>query len=140
MLSTQIQAPLRTRGTTKPAAVGPSFVRAPGTLMISSNHVPCRRAEMYWLLREALDPTNPDPIALPNDQELLGDLTAVRYKVVTLGQSTALQMRSKDEVREALGRSPDKGDAVAMTFVSGIPKPNAWRDDYQEPEAPDWRM
>jgi len=98
-----------------------------------------RRAEMYWLLREALDPTNPDPIALPNDQELLGDLTAVRYKVVTLGQSTALQMRSKDEVREALGRSPDKGDAVAMTFVSGIPKPNAWRDDYQEPEAPDWR-
>lgn len=99
-----------------------------------------RRAEMYWLLREALDPTNPDPIALPNDQELLGDLTAVRYKVVTLGQSTALQMRSKDEVREALGRSPDKGDAVAMTFVSGIPKPNAWRDDYIEPEAPDWRM
>jgi len=99
-----------------------------------------RRAEMYWLLREALDPTNPDPIALPNDQELLGDLTAVRYKVVTLGQSTALQMRSKDEVREALGRSPDKGDAVAMTFVSGIPKPNAWRDDYQEPDAPDWRM
>lgn len=99
-----------------------------------------RRAEMYWLLREALDPTNQDPIALPNDQELLGDLTAVRYKVVTLGQSTALQMRSKDEVREALGRSPDKGDAVAMTFVSGIPKPNAWRDDYQEPEAPDWRM
>ena len=99
-----------------------------------------RRAEMYWLLREALDPTNPDPIALPNDQELLGDLTAVRYKVVTLGQSTALQMRSKDEVREALGRSPDKGDAVAMTFVSGIPKPNAWRDDYTEPDAPDWRL
>ena len=99
-----------------------------------------RRAEMYWLLREALDPTNPDPIALPNDQELLGDLTAVRYKVVTLGQATALQMRSKDEVREALGRSPDKGDAVAMTFVAGIPKPNTQRnDDYQEPEAPDWR-
>ena len=99
-----------------------------------------RRAEMYWRLREALDPTNPDPIALPNDQELLGDLTAVRYKVVTLGQSTALQMRSKDEVREALGRSPDKGDAVAMTFVAGIPKPNTQRDDdYQEPEAPDWR-
>lgn len=99
-----------------------------------------RRAEMYWRLREALDPTNPDPIALPNDQELLGDLTAVRYKVVTLGQATALQMRSKDEVREALGRSPDKGDAVAMTFVAGIPKPNTRRDDdYQEPEAPDWR-
>lgn len=98
-----------------------------------------RRAEMYWLLREALDPTSPDPIALPNDQELLGDLTAVRYKVVTLGQATALQMRSKDEIREALGRSPDKGDAVAMTFVNGIPTPNTSRNDYEPPEPPDWR-
>lgn len=98
-----------------------------------------RRAEMYWRLREALDPTNPDPIALPNDQELLGDLTAVRYKVVTMGQATALQMRSKDEIREALGRSPDKGDAVAMTFVAGIPKPNTRRYDYEEPPPPDWR-
>lgn len=98
-----------------------------------------RRAEMYWLLREALDPTNPDPIALPNDQELLGDLTAVRYKVVTMGKFTAIQMRSKDEIREALGRSPDKGDAVAMTFVDGIPAPNTVRYDYEEPEAPDWR-
>lgn len=99
-----------------------------------------RRAEMYWLLREALDPTNPDPIALPSDQELLGDLTAVRYKVVTMGKFTAIQMRSKDEIREALGRSPDKGDAVAMTFVDGIPAPNTARYDYDEPpEPPDWR-
>jgi len=99
-----------------------------------------RRAEMYWLLREALDPTNQDPIALPNDQELLGDLTAVRYKVVTMGKFTAIQMRSKDEIREALGRSPDKGDAVAMTFVDGIPAPNTARYDYDEPlEPPDWR-
>ena len=100
-----------------------------------------RRAEMYWRLREALDPTNPDPIALPNDQELLGDLTAVRYKVVTLGQATALQMRSKDEIREALGRSPDKGDAVAMTFISGIHAPNSQRNkDYDPPPPPDWRL
>lgn len=98
-----------------------------------------RRAEMYWRLREALDPTNPDPIALPPDSELLGDLTAVRYKVVTMGQQAAIQMRDKDEVRKALGRSPDKGDAVAMTFVSGIPAPNKTRNHYQEAPAPDWR-
>ena len=99
-----------------------------------------RRAEMYWLLREALDPTNPDPIALPPDTELLADLTAVRYKIVTMGKVAAIQMRSKDEIREALGRSPDKGDSVAMTFVQGIPAPRVRRDDYEEPEAPDWRM
>ena len=92
------------------------------------------RAEMYWLMREALDPTAPDPIALPPDPELLADLTAVRYKVVPLGEKTAILMRSKDEIREALGRSPDKGDAVAMTFVRGAPtakeakKEKSWRE------------
>ena len=98
-----------------------------------------RRAEMYWRLREALDPTNPDPIALPQDQELLGDLTAVRYKIVTLGSATALQMRSKDEIRDMLGRSPDKGDAVAMTFVYGVHAPNTQADEFEPQEAPDWR-
>lgn len=98
-----------------------------------------RRAEMYWLLREALDPTAPEPIALPPDPELLGDLTALRYKVVTMGKATALQMLSKDEVRETLGRSPDKGDAIAMTFVTGIPLPESQRQSYQEQPPPDWR-
>lgn len=99
-----------------------------------------KRAEMYWLMREALDPTSPDPIALPPDQELLGDLCSVRYKVVTMGKVAAIQIRDKDEIREALGRSPDKGDAVAMTFVTGIPAPNALRTDYAPPPPPDWRM
>lgn len=99
-----------------------------------------RRAEMYWRLREALDPTATDPIALPPDPELLGDLCAVRYKVVTMGKLAALQMLSKDDIREMLGRSPDKGDAVAMTFVDGVPEPGANRNAYEEPEAPDWRM
>lgn len=80
-----------------------------------------KRAEMYWRLREALDPVAENPISLPPDQELLGDLSAVRYKVVQMGSAAGIQIRSKDEIREALGRSPDKGDAVAMTFVSGIP-------------------
>lgn len=80
-----------------------------------------RRAEMYWRMREALDPTNPDPISLPPDSELLGDICAARYKVVQMGQFAGIQIRDKDEIREALGRSPDKGDAVAMTFIDGIP-------------------
>mgnify|MGYP003516160967 CR=1 FL=1 len=46
------------------------------------------------------------------------------------------------QVRELLGRSPDKGDSVAMTFVTGIPEPGsatkADRDD--EEDAADWRM
>lgn len=97
-------------------------------------HFRNKRAEMYWRLREALDPTNPNPIALPPDSELLGDLTAPRYKVVTMGKGAAIQISSKDDIRDVLGRSPDKGDSIAMTFVADLPRPRAkpqersWRD------------
>lgn len=101
-----------------------------------------KRAEAYWKLREALDPTNEDPIALPPDQELLADLCAVRYKVVSLGQMAAIQMREKDEVRELLGRSPDKGDSVALTFVSGIPLPGSAnkQNNDEDRDQEDWRL
>ncbi len=86
-------------------------------------HFRNKRAEMYWRLREALDPHGPVPIALPPDPELEGDLAAPRFKVVTMGKGTAIQINSKDEIRELLGRSPDKGDSVAMTFVDDLPAP-----------------
>jgi hypothetical protein len=98
-----------------------------------------KRAEMYWLLREALDPTAPDPIALPPDDELLADLCAVRYKVVQLGRFAAILIRDKDEIREVLGRSPDKGDSVAQTFLSDIPEVVALHETSPR-EAPDWRI
>lgn len=93
-----------------------------------------KRAEIYWRLREALDPDVEEPIYLPPDAELAADLCAVRYKVVTMGKISAIQIRSKDEIREVLGRSPDKGDAVALTFADDIPRPvreekkKSWRD------------
>lgn len=107
-------------------------------------HFKNKRAEMYWLLREALDPTNPDPIALPPDQELLGDLTAPRYKVLTMGKGAAILVSSKDDIRLVLGRSPDKGDSVAMTFAADIPKPEpkprakSWRDRLAASDSDHW--
>ena len=98
-----------------------------------------KRAEMYWLMREALDPTAEDPIALPPDDELLADLCAVRYKVVQLGRFAAILVRDKDEIREVLGRSPDKGDSVAQTFLSDIPEVVALHETSPR-EAPDWRI
>jgi len=96
-------------------------------------HFKNKRAEMHWLLREALDPTNPDPVALPPDPELEGDLTALRYKVVTMGKGAAILINSKDEIREVLGRSPDKGDSVANTFVADLPAPKT------KPREKSWR-
>jgi hypothetical protein len=69
------------------------------------------RAVMYWKFREALDPETGDNLALPPDPELLADLTAPRYEV----RASGIVIESKDDLQERLGRSPDVGDAVALT-------------------------
>jgi len=79
-------------------------------------------AKWWWNLRELLDPANPFPIALPNDDELLSDLTtrlwtpeAIRIEGTIC---TIIRVESKDEVKKRLGgRSPDRGDAVAYAFA-----------------------
>ncbi len=72
------------------------------------------RAELHWRLREALDPMNPDPIALPPDEKLAVDLTAVRW---FLGAS-GIQMELKEKIKQRIGRSPDRGDAVVLANIT----------------------
>ncbi len=78
-----------------------------------------KRAEAMWRFREALDPDQEhgSQIALPNDPQLLADLTAPRWKLTSRG----IQIESKEELKkpERLGRSPDKGDAVVMAWSEG---------------------
>jgi hypothetical protein len=71
------------------------------------------RAAMYWRLREALDPQTGDNLALPPDPELLADLTAPRFEV----RSSGIVVEAKEKLKARIGRSPDKGDAVALTFA-----------------------
>ena len=87
-----------------------------------------KRSEIIWRFREALDPGQDggSPIALPDDPELVSDLTAASYVVTARG----IQVVAKDKLVKILGRSPDKGDAVCMAW-SGGPKllthGNQWR-------------
>ncbi len=76
-----------------------------------------RRAEAWWRLREALDPSGADcaEIALPDDPILLRDLTAPTFRVGPKG----IQVEAKDEIKARLGRSPDRGDAVVMAWAGG---------------------
>lgn len=79
------------------------------------------RIAAYWKLREALDPAQPggSRIALPNDSELISDLTAMRFKQDRWGIACAADS-TKEQVTKRLGRSPDKGDAVVMCWFGGI--------------------
>lgn len=70
------------------------------------------RAEMWWNARELLDPANGHDIALPDDRELLRELTTPRWKVMSSG----IKVESKEELIKRVGRSPDKADAVIMAL------------------------
>lgn len=74
-----------------------------------------RRSEGWWTLREWLDPTYGEWLALPPDDLLTGDLTAPKYRLVSGGN---LQVESKDDIRKRLGRSTDDGDAVMMALAT----------------------
>lgn len=72
------------------------------------------RSYLWWMLRELLDPDNPDAIALPPDDRLTGDLTAPKWKPTSNGR---IQVESKDDIRKRIGRSTDAADAVALAFA-----------------------
>lgn len=71
------------------------------------------RAELHWALREALDPLNPEALALPPDPKLRLDLAAPRWEWT----KTGIKVESKDDIKKRLGRSPDSGDAVVNANI-----------------------
>jgi hypothetical protein len=73
-----------------------------------------KRAEMFWRLREALDPDHEPTLCLPDDPELLADLIAHRYSIGPNG----IQIESKDDIKDRINRSPDCADAVGLTCLN----------------------
>lgn len=75
------------------------------------------RAQAIWRFREALDPDQDGGsiIALPPDTELRSELAAYTWEA----PNGKIKVGSKDDLRELLGRSPNKGDAVIMALTTG---------------------
>jgi hypothetical protein len=71
------------------------------------------RSELWWRMREALDPALNTGIELPPDKTLLSDLCAPTWKLV--GHSIAVA--SRDEIVERIGRSPDVGTAYVLGLM-----------------------
>ena len=76
------------------------------------------RAELYWKMREALEPGKGDDLALPDDRQLLADLCAPRYSVTARG----IMIEGKEDIRRRLGRSPDCGDAAVLALSQRVVK------------------
>lgn len=73
-----------------------------------------KRAELWWRMREALDPKVQEPIALPPDNKLRADLCAPLWKLTTAG----IMVELKEDIIKRIGRSPDRGDAACMALMA----------------------
>jgi len=71
-----------------------------------------KRAEWWWRMREALDPSYGEALCLPPDSQLRADLCAPRWRLAPRG----IQVESKEEIAARLGRSPDRGDAAVYAL------------------------
>ena len=74
-----------------------------------------RRAEMWGLMKEWLEGG-----AIPNDPELISDLTNVEYGYRLLEGRDAIQLERKEDMRSRGLASPDIGDALALTFAMPV--------------------
>ena len=87
-----------------------------------------RRSELFWAVREALNPKSPQPFVIPPRKfdRLCRELSEITYHFNSSGR---IQIESKDTLRARLGGSPDYADALALTFAARTPvtrEPRIW--------------
>ncbi len=87
-----------------------------------------KRAEAYFKLAEAFK----RGLSVPYDEELIEELLAVEYLFNENGKA---KIMPKDKIKELLGRSPDKADALALTYFTEVysSKLHGVVDNYQAP-------
>lgn len=67
-----------------------------------------KRTEMWFNMKEWLEYGR-----IPNDSDLMADLTAPQYSYTSSGQ---YQLEGKDETKKRLKRSPDQGDSAVYSI------------------------
>lgn len=71
------------------------------------------RSQIVWAMRELLDPTSDTGLALPPDPALLQELCAFKWKL----SGYTVQVSSRDEIIDLIGRSPDRATAVFLASL-----------------------
>jgi len=71
------------------------------------------RSELYWRMREALDPANDTGIALPPNKKLLAELCAPKWEA----SGYTIKAESRDEIVKRIGRSPDMATAYILALI-----------------------
>lgn len=97
------------------------------------------KAAAWWGLRERLDPDRGATLCLPPDEQLAAELSAPRWTFTSSGK---IRVESKSDVKERLGHSPDRADAVVLACWPENPDPETGgivdADDLLDMDADDW--
>lgn len=85
-----------------------------------------KRAEMWWEMKEFIEGL----CELPKDNRLKEELTCVEYDFTDKGR---VRLDRKQDIQEQYGFSPDRADALALTFSYPVSDTHYRREDL-EPE------
>lgn len=72
-----------------------------------------QRSELWWRMREALDPEANNGVMLPDDAQLKADLCAPKWEM----RGPIVKVESRDEIIDRIGRSPDWASAVILALI-----------------------
>ena len=72
-----------------------------------------QRSELWWKMREALDPNNNTGIALPPDNRLRADLCAPTWEL----SGSTVKVESREDIIDRIGRSPDWASAYVLALM-----------------------
>jgi hypothetical protein len=71
------------------------------------------RTQLWWQMREALDPANNRGIALPPNKQLLAELCTPKWSL----QGYSIKVQSREEIYDEIKRSPDMATAYILALI-----------------------
>lgn len=72
-----------------------------------------KRAEAYFKLADSIK----RGASIPNDDELIEELLSIEYQFTESGK---IKIKAKEQIKEDLGRSPDKADALMLLYFRDV--------------------
>lgn len=72
------------------------------------------RSQLWWQMRETLDPDANNGVALPPDPALLADLCAPKWSL----RGSSIQVESREDIVKRTGRSPDRASALILANMT----------------------
>jgi hypothetical protein len=83
-----------------------------------------RRSEMWWHLCEWVKKGG----CIPDDIQLRSELVTPNYDYVLTNKATLFKLESKDQLKKRGVASPDRADALALTFAAPVHAPMSHSD------------